>query len=172
MVDVATPSGLEIALSRASGTVTAFLEQLIGEPIDARVRRHKMTRAEPSNGLRVPEGHPLLFRAAALQGRASGRSFVYAESVLVPSRLPGTFCLRLESSNDPIGRILGDEGITVTRHPLDAPDRSSAPNPPERSIGFGDYLLSRSYRIDAEGDPVMVIAEWFLTSLRRFLPPQ
>jgi hypothetical protein len=31
---VATHSGLEAALGRTSGTVTAFLEQLVGEPID------------------------------------------------------------------------------------------------------------------------------------------
>lgn len=170
MMDVATPSSLEEALSRANGTVTAFLEQLVGEPIDARARRHKMTRAERSNGLRVPEGHPLLLRAAALQGRTSGRSYVYAESILVPSRLPGTFRLRLESSNDPIGRILGEEGINTTRQPLSAPDRSTVADPPVEAIGIGDHLLARSYRIDAEGTPVMVIAEWFLTPLERFLP--
>ena len=172
MVAVATPSGIEAALSGASGTVTAFLEQLVGEPIDARVRRHKMTRAEPSNALRVAEGHPLLFRAAALQGRSSGRSYVYAESVLVPSRLPGTIRLRLESSNDPIGRILGEEGMTVTRHPLGEPDRSSDSDLPDEAVRIGDYLLARTYRVDTDGVPVMVIAEWFLASLTRFLPPQ
>jgi hypothetical protein len=55
MVGVAKLSGLEAALSKASGTVTAFLEQLVGEPIDARERRHKTTRAETSNSLRVAE---------------------------------------------------------------------------------------------------------------------
>jgi chorismate-pyruvate lyase len=172
MVGVAKPSDLEAALSRTNGTVTAFLEQLVGEPIDARERRHRITRAETSNPLRVAEGHPLLIRTAALQGRTSGRSYLYAESVLVPSRLPANLRLRLESSSDPIGRILGEEGITVTREPLVGPDRDSASVSPEAGIAVGDYLLARTYRVDAEGAPLMVIAEWFLTSLNGFLPPQ
>jgi chorismate-pyruvate lyase len=141
-VGVAKLSGLEAALSRASGTVTAFLEQLVGEPIDARERRHKTTRAETSNSLRVAEGHPLIFRTATLEGRTSGRLYLYAETVLVPSRLPANFRLRLESSSDPIGRILGEEGITVTRQPLGGPDPGSAPVSPEAGVAVGDYLLA------------------------------
>ncbi len=33
----------------------------------------------------------------------------------------------------------------------------------------GDCLLARTYRIDTEGVPVMIITEWFLSSLERFL---
>ena len=171
MVGVAKLTGLEAALSRASGTVTAFLEQLVGEPIDARKRRHKLLRAEPSNSLRVAEGDPLIFRAAVLEGRTSGRVYLYAETVLVPSRLPANVRLRLESSSDPIGRILGEEGITVTRHHLGGSESGSAPLPPE-GVAVSDYLLARTYRLDAEGTPLMVIAEWFLISLTEFLPSQ
>jgi chorismate-pyruvate lyase len=171
MVGVATRSGLEAALSRASGTVTAFLEQLVGEPIDARERRHKLLRAEPSNSLRVAEGDPLIFRTAALEGRTSGRAYLYAETVLVPSRLPVNVRRRLESSSDPIGRILGEEGITVTRRPLGRSESGSAPVSLE-GVAVGDYLLARTYRLDAEGTPLMTIAEWFLISLREFLPSQ
>jgi chorismate-pyruvate lyase len=170
MVGVTTPSGLETALSRASGTVTAFLERLVGEPIDARQRSHAMTRADAPSALQVAEGHPLLLRAAVLQGRTSGRSFLYAESVLVPSRLPGRFRRRLESGSDPIGRILGEEGITVTREPLAASDRGSVSVSSQTGLAIGDYLLVRTYRVDSEGNPLMVITEWFLPSLEWFLP--
>ncbi len=170
MVGVSTSSGLETALSGASGTVTAFLEHLVGEPIDAHQRRHEMTRADTSSALRVAEGHPLLLRAAVLRGRTSGRPYLYAESVLVPSRLPGGFRRRLESSSDPIGRILGEEGITVTREPLAGSDRGSVPVSSQTGSAIGDYLLARTYRVDSAGDPVMVITEWFLPSLESFLP--
>ena len=171
MVDVATLPGLEAALSRASGTVTAFLEQLVGEPIDARERRHKLLRAEPSNPLGVAEGDPLIFRTAALEGRTSGRVYLYAETVLVANRLPVNVRRRLELSSDPIGRILGDEGITATRQHLGGSASGSAPVPPE-GVAAGDYLLARTYRLDAGGTPLMMIAEWFLTSLQEFLPTQ
>jgi chorismate-pyruvate lyase len=169
---VANLSGLEPALSRASGTVTTFLEHLVGEPIDAGERCQKTIRAEFSNLLRVAEGHPLIFRTAALRGRTSGRSYLYAETVLVPSRLPANCRQRLESSSDPIGRILEEEGITITREPLGGTEPGSAPVSPEVGISVGDYLLARTYRVDAEGTPLMVITEWFLTSLRGFLSSQ
>ena len=170
MVGVTTPSGLETALSRASGTVTAFLERLVGEPIDAHQRRHEMTRADTSSALQVAEGHPLLLRTAVLQGRTSGRPYVYAETVLVPSRLPGGFRRRLEASGDPIGRILSEEGITVTSEPLAGSGRGSVPVSSQTGSAIADYLLARTYRVDSEGEPVMVITEWFLPSLERFLP--
>jgi chorismate-pyruvate lyase len=172
MKGVANPSALESALSRASGTVTAFLEHLVGEPIDAGERRQQTAKAESPNSLRVAEGHPLIFRTAALQGRTSGRSYLYAETILVPSRLPANCRQRLESSSDPIGRILEEEGITITREPLGRPEPGSAPASAKVDIAVGDYLLARTYRIDAEGTPLMVITEWFLTSLRGFLSSQ
>jgi chorismate-pyruvate lyase len=166
---VANLSGLESALSRAHGTVTAFLEHLVGEAIDAGERCQTTTKAEYPNSLRVAEGDPLIFRTAALRGRTSGRSYLYAETVLVPSRLTANCRQRLESSSDPIGRILEEEGITITREPLGGPEPGSAPVPPT-GVSVGDYLLVRTYRLDADGTPLMVITEWFLTSLRGFLP--
>ncbi|MGD0311160.1 MAG: chorismate pyruvate-lyase family protein [Acidimicrobiales bacterium] len=167
---MATPSQLEKALSRGDGTVTAFLERLVGEPVDAHRTRHEVGRAGTSSALQVAAGHPLLSRTAVLQGRTSGRAYVYAESVLVPSRLSADFRLRLDSTSDPIGRILDDQAITVTRVPLSGPDRVDVGGRTGTRPTTGDFLLSRSYRIDAGGAPLMVIAEWFLLSLTRFLP--
>jgi chorismate-pyruvate lyase len=172
MKDMANLSGLESALHRAGGTVTAFLEHLVGEPIDACERRQQATKAASPNSLRVAEGHPLIFRTATLQGRTSGRSYVYAETVLVPSRLPANCRQRLESSSDPIGRILEEEGITITRELLGRPESGSAPVSAKVDIAVGDCLLARTYRIDAAGTPLMVITEWFLPSLRGFLSSQ
>jgi chorismate-pyruvate lyase len=39
-------------------------------------------------------------------------------------------------------------------------------------VALGDFLLARTYRLDAEGTPLMVIAEWFLATLEEFLPSQ
>jgi chorismate-pyruvate lyase len=170
MEGVANLSVLESALSRAEGTVTAFLEHLVGEPIDAGARRQQMATADFPNSLQVGEGHPLIFRKAALQGRTSGRSYLYAETVLVPSRMPSNCRQRLESSSDPIGRILEEEGIPITREPLGRPEPGYGPASSEVGIAVGNCLLARTYRIDAEGEPLMVITEWFLNSLREFLP--
>jgi chorismate lyase len=170
MVPVANRSGLQAALESTSGTVTNFLEELVGENIDAEAHHHDIIGAPTSNNLGVAPGEPLLQRAATLRGRISGSSYVYAESVIVTSRLPTRFCLRLESSIDPIGRILDEMGIAVTRKNLVEPDGSDV----ARSNGamkVGDYLLARTYRIDSGQTPLMVITEWFLGTLNPFLSP-
>ena len=68
MVAVAARSRLELALGQTDKTVTAFLEQLVGEPVDAHELRHVMTQASTPNSLGVGEGHPLLQRSAVLRG--------------------------------------------------------------------------------------------------------
>ena len=170
MVRVANPSDLHTALDGTSGTVTDFLEQLVGEGIVAHAWHHEMIRARASNDLLVEEGQPLLHRAATLRGCISGCSYVYAESVIVTSRLPAGFSHRLESTSDPIGRILHEVGIVVSREDLVHPYGPMVSRPWNANATVGDYLLDRSYRIDSEQTPLMIISEWFLSTLTPFLP--
>jgi chorismate-pyruvate lyase len=169
MVVVGGRSALEAALARASGPVTTFLEQLVGEPIDAHDRRHRMAAAASSNDLHVPDGHPLLDRSAVLRGRTSGRPYVAAETLLVVSRLPGTVRERLEVGSDPIGRVFEEEGIAFTRGPIVPADRAPHGLPPEGDGVAEECLLARSYRVDVDGSPVMKVSEWFLSPLEEFL---
>ena len=166
MVLVANRLGLRAALDRTSGTVTDFLEQLVGETIVAHTHRHDIIEAHRANDLGVEEGEPLLRRAATLRGRTSGRAYVYAESIIVVGRLPTGFDNQLETSTDPIGRILEEMGVAVTRQAVGEPDGASRQN---SDMKFGDYLLARTYRLDSEQTPVMIITEWFLKTLIPFL---
>jgi chorismate-pyruvate lyase len=170
MVRVAHASDLQAALNRASGTVTNFLEHLVGEGIDARAHQHEMTGAPAPNGLRVEQGRPLLHRAATLHGHLSGCSYVYAESIIVTNRLPSEFCHRLQYSSEPIGRLLDQVGIAVTREDLVERERSIGSRPWNVDVTVGDCLLARAYRLDSERGPVMLVTEWFLTTLIPFLP--
>jgi chorismate-pyruvate lyase len=168
MVRVEKSFGLQAALNEADGTVTTFLEQLVGEGIDAHVQHHDVVRAQPANGLRVEEGEPLLRRAATLRGRISGSSYLYAESVIVKGRLPRTFCHRLETGIAPIGRILDEMGIVVTREFLVEPVQFVVPRL-SSSVKIDEYLLARTYRIDSDQSRLMIITEWFLPTLTPFL---
>ena len=166
---VTRSSTLEQLLAGTGGTVTATLEVLVGEPVDATVVGQRAVASDGPGALAVPEGHPLLCRAATLHGRHSGRSYVEAVTLLVPSRLPAGFGDRLGSGDQPIGRLLEAEGIGVTREALADVDplaRAVWPEvaPPEETV-----RLARTYRVDTAGRPVMVISEWFLTTLDRFL---
>ena len=165
--EVTPQATLELALAQA-GSVTSCLEQLVGEPVDACDRRHLMTRAGVGNLLGVAEGEALLQRSAELRGRTSAQPFMRAESILVPRRLPSSFFTQLETSNDPIGRILCREGIALTRCALPPPSQSGAMT----FAGFqkpGEHLLARTYRLEDDAVAVMMITEWFLVGLEPFL---
>ena len=166
MVLVANRLGLRAALDRTSGTVTDFLEQLVGETIDAHAHRHDIIEAPNANALGVEKGEPLLYRAATLRGRTSGRPYVYAESIIVVGRLPTGFGNQLETSTDPIGRILEEMRVTVTRQGIGEPDGVPRPN---SDMKVSDYLVARTYRVDSQQIPVMIITEWFLKTLTPFL---
>ncbi len=161
---------LDTALGRSGGTVTGVLEELVGEPIDAEPLAHRPLSATAGGPLEVPPGHPLLGRTARLVGRRSEHRYVFARAVLVPSRLPEGFVAQLTTGHQPIGRILEAEGLVVTREPGPGPEAGSLGSegvPPP-----GDVLLARTYRLMVDGAPVMVISEWFLTSLAPFLTPR
>jgi chorismate-pyruvate lyase len=160
---------LERSLGDATSTVTAFLEHLVGEPVDADVGLHVTTTADPGNALGVAEGRPLLARSALLTGRRTARPYVYAESLIDPGPLPEGVRRRLAGGRDPIGRILEEEGMAVSREPLGGPVGVVSPAPAARARASGDHLLARTYRLVFGGVPVMVITEWFLPSLRPFL---
>ena len=168
--EVGHPSTLEQVLAASGGTVTGALERLVGEPIDATVRGHRLVAADHADTLEAPDGHPLLCRAATLRGRHSGRAYVEAVSLLVPSRLPPGLGSELESGHQPIGRLLEAAGIGLTREILPGPDPLARSVWPEVAPVPDSVVLARTYRAHAGGPPVMVITEWFLTSLDPFLP--
>jgi chorismate-pyruvate lyase len=143
-----TLSVLELGLGRTSGTVTAFLEQLTGEPIEAHERRHAMIEVDSPNSLGVHPGSPLLKRTVVLRGRRSARPYVYAESLLVPGSLPSAFFKRLDTSADPIGRILTEECIDFTRVPLPPPGPRPALVVTDDELASNRCILARRYRID------------------------
>jgi chorismate-pyruvate lyase len=160
-----TLSGLELALGRTAGTVTAFLEERMGEPIEAGDRRHATIEVGAPNSLGVHPGSSLLKRTVVLRGSRSASPYVYAESLLVPGSLPAVFFKRLETSADPIGRILTEECIAFTRVPLPPPGPCPALVETGDEPASNRCILARRYRIDVAATPVMEIAEWFLSAL-------
>jgi chorismate-pyruvate lyase len=165
---VASLSGLERAIALTEGTLTEFLEQLVGEPIDAHERHHEMTDSGVANSLDVAAGHLLLKRTVVLRGRTSATPYVYAETLLVPGRLPDEFFRRLESTSDPIGRVLTEKRIVFSRVPLPPPDRQHQIMGNEAAPSPEISLLTRAYRVEVARVPVMEISEWFLSTLRSY----
>jgi chorismate-pyruvate lyase len=157
------------ALERSRGTVTEFLERLAGEPIDADILSQSTGTAGNDNLLQLESEAELVRRIVLLTGRISGRRFVYAESAIAVDRLPVSARLRLESSQDPIGRVLTNHHLEVRREPLAGPVVATGETP--RIIDLLDEAaLSRRYRITLGSGPAIVVSEWFLKAIPR-LPP-
>ncbi len=117
--DRPAPVALSTALRHNAGTVTELLEHLAGEPIDADIRHQHVGPALGDDRLGQPPGPPCLERAVLLTGRRTGLAFVYAESTIAADRLPGSVPSRLQTSRDPIGRVLLDHRLDVRRDLLD-----------------------------------------------------
>ena len=154
----------------ASGTVTELLESAAGEPIVARKLRHDEVRAPATNPLGLEAGEPLVDRAVVLEGRTSRRAFVYAESTIACRRLPGPVCRRLASGDDPIGRVLLEEGLTVTGVPRGRTAGPRGPLGPGLDGELAASTIVRSYLLELARRPVMVIDEWFLSAALEVAP--
>ncbi len=159
-----TAAELSSALHRAQGTVTGFLEDLAGEPIDADILSQKTGSAGHDNSLGLGSDAVLIRRNVLLTGRVSGRRFVYAESAIAAERLPAPARRRLESSRDPIGRVLTEFRLEVRRDPLAGP--VVAVGTSARIVSLLDRAaLSRRYTITVGSDPAIVVNEWFLQAV-------
>lgn len=166
MTDIRQATAAEIlaALHRGSGSVTAFLEHLADEPIDADVLSQSAGPAGNDNLLGLVPAAELMRRTVLLTGRITGRPFVYAESAIAVGRLPDPVRQRLEGSRDPIGRVLTEHRLAVRREPFGGPVVPSV-----TTVRIADLLegaaLSRRYRITLGNDPAIVVSEWFLQTV-------
>jgi chorismate-pyruvate lyase len=160
---------LVAALAAPTKTVTEVLEDLVKEPVTADKLDQVETTATDGNRLSVEAGYPLTRRVTLLRGERSSRLYLFADTLIVTSRLPRETWQRLEESTDPIGRVIVEDGLSMARADITPERRPLGP----RSLGFtGDFLYARRYRLDIRCEPVMEIAEWFLPDLTDFLDAQ
>jgi chorismate-pyruvate lyase len=159
---------LDRALQAHQGTVTEFLEVLAGESVDA----DKLAPQPTDRSSTVLGGAPtqvITRRTVVLRGRRTLRPLVFADSLLAVDRLPPAARSELESTNEPIGRVLALHGVAVQRREL-----PESPRPPSLSDAALAQLvrnapLSRSYCLLLNGDPAIEIHEWFLPAVEEAL---
>jgi chorismate-pyruvate lyase len=154
------------ALADPQKTVTEVLEDLVQEPVTAQKLDQVETAAADGNRLAVEPGHALTRRVTLLRGERSSRSYLFADTLIVTSRLPPETWRRLAEGNDPIGRVIVEDGLPMTRMDVTPESRPLV----TRSLrATGEFIYARRYRLDIRYEPVMDIAEWFLANLTDFL---
>ena len=156
---------VERLLSQADGTVTALLERVTGEAVEADVIAQVAIVSTGRGPLDLEPGRPVVRRHAIVRGVTSQRDYIYAETLLVPDRLPAGVADRLATTRDPIGRVLAARGVPMTRAVLGSPERSPAVARLGADNAAAAAIFARRYRVDASGVAVMLIDEWFLRDL-------
>ena len=104
-------------------------------------------------------------RQVLLRGRYSATVYAYAVSLLVPARLPAHLLDDLEKEPAGLGRVLLNSQIENRREILWYGRETIADLPAEISRYTGHEFISRTYRISAGGQPLMLINEKFPVAL-------
>jgi chorismate-pyruvate lyase len=161
-VDIATLSPFQRALLVIDGTVTQFLEAWALEPVEVlRLDQQEFTLAAPERWLDLDAGEAVIRRRVMLRGTLSGRFYTWADSSIAVGRIGPEMHRGLERAGGGIGRILIEAGVESRREALwYGRERPEAVPPEVAACHAGDFLV-RSYRLLADGRPLMLITERF-----------
>lgn len=143
-------------LLTTDGTVTQLLELYTGQRIKVRKLEHVVIDgAAPI--LAVPPQEKVLSRTILLCGPT--QPYMYAQSLLVLSRLPASMRDAMTQTDTPIGQLWKSEKLETFREVI---EYRREDNPQVAGLfGVAAQLLSRSYLIHAGGAPMGLITEKF-----------
>ena len=162
-------SPLQRALLVIDGTVTTFLEAWALEPVVVTPLVQRMTTlpsgllsaATASEWLDAPAGTPVLERSVMLTGARGPRLFVFAESVICTQRLPAPMQEGLLTGGRSLGQLLLTPGFESRREALWYGRERVTGLPPEVAAFTNGDFLTRTYRVSAASQPLMLITERF-----------
>ncbi len=152
-------------LLATDGTVTRILEACAGETMQLVKLSQAVvpwTSADPALG--VSEGEEVISRRILLQGEESGRTYLYAESLIVPGRLHPRLRHGLFHSDAPIGWLLWHNRIETVRELLRWGVGPADTCAPYFQIDSAEPVVSRTYRVISQRQPIMLITERFPAS--------
>ena len=158
-------SPLQRALLVIDGTVTTFLsawalEPVLVQPLSQRTAALSGS-APPAAWLEAAAGTPVLERAVLLVGGHSQRLFAFAESVICTERLPAALRNGLLSGGLSLGQLLLLPDLESRREGLWYGRERPAVLPTAVAALTAADFLTRTYRVSAGSQPLMLITERF-----------
>ena len=154
------------ALLVMDGTVTRFLEAYALSPVKIVLLKQEMqTLPDYHEWLEAKNGTPVIRRQVSLQTEpCTGQSptiHTYATSLIVLNRTPTIIRQGLELKSDGLGALLQRSGLE-TRRDLLWCGVGRPNNLPENLAHLDETpFLTRTYRIVADGQPIILINERF-----------
>ena len=149
-------------LATTDGTVTELLEAWAGEPVaigELAQRREELLT--PVVDLDVAAGVTVLKRRVVLCGERTRRPLLYAESLIALDRVPLFIADGLLIRRTPIGRILRESRLETYRELLQLGVETCGALASSLALEPHDIVVSRTYRIIAGSQPIMLINEKF-----------
>ena len=170
-VDLRELTPFQRALVSIDGTVTKFIEAYRLDPVESVLLMQQTQTMETDHPwLELPAGGEVVSRQVLLRGCYSSTIYAYAVSLLVPQRLPAALLQDLAIEPAGIGRVLLNNQIENRREILWY-GREHLPQLPEEISRYtGNDFISRTYRIMAQGQPLMLISEKFPSACPTLVP--
>jgi len=160
-------SPLQRALLVIDGTVTTFLSAWALEPVAVQPLSQRATVLPAAETwLGAPAGTPVLERAVLLVGARSQSLFAFAESVICTERLPVALRDGLLSGGLSLGQLLLLPGFESRREGLWYGRERPGILPGAVAALTEPDFLTRTYRVSAASQPLMLITERFPWAFR------
>ncbi len=153
---------LQQILLTTDGTVTHILEAYAGEPM----RVVKLSQAPVPSTAQFPElglaeHETLLRRTILLRGSESDVNFIYADSLIVPNRLPRSVRDGLTRTDKPLGRLLLEDRTENFRDIVASWQEAAGDCAPHFAVQPTEMLICRTYHVLAGRQLNMIITEKF-----------
>jgi chorismate-pyruvate lyase len=161
-INIQTLTPFQRSLLANDGTVTKFLEAYTLESIEISLLKQETQKLLTDHPwLEVHKETNVIVREVLLCGQQSAKVYAYADSLLLPERLPQEVKQRLQVEKGGLGRILLNSLIEERREILWYGHEHIADLSADIEQLTGKDFLSRTYRIIVGGKPIMLINEKF-----------
>ncbi len=161
-VDPRKLSSFQRILLTTDGTVTEILEAQLWEAIHIVKLFQANIEAETAVPyLDIGPGTDTMVRKVMLRGKFSNKNYIYAESILVPDRLPDNIREGLLNTQKPIGQLIMANRMESFREILTCRLEPAEEVGEYFDVPPDSMLISRTYRVFANRQPMMLITEKF-----------
>ena len=161
-IEPAKLSTFQRILLTTDGTLTEILEAYLFEQINmVKLSEKLISIKQDVSYLELTSGSEVIERKILLQGKISRKNFIYAESLLVPERLEEKFHQELLKSQTPLGRLWLEHKMETFKEIVDSVEEPAGELASYFKIEREDRMLSRTYRVFSNRQPIMMITEKF-----------
>ncbi|MCA0354203.1 MAG: chorismate pyruvate-lyase family protein [Chloroflexi bacterium] len=164
-IDMAVLNPLERILLITDGTVTEILQAYYREPINLIKLSEKISTNREIDLLDVRVGEEVLERQILLQGRDSGRTYIYAESLIAIEKfddeLRASMRDTLLNSNLPLGRLWLDHRLETFKEMVSQRQEKAHNLCSIFDIPNDHHVVLRTYRVFSRKKKIMLITEMF-----------